>query len=573
MFTAQIVHVVELFANPFHIEAPSYQRSFAWTPKEAGQLLDDVSLALDEAEAGADGDYFLGTMLFIDREGAAAAPSRLSWRARPSRPLEVIDGFQRLTTLTMLLCCLRDIDGGADRPANARLLAAIQVAPGAGTRPRLALRETEDKFFVAHVRAPGATGVAANPEGLSPSEERIIEVRDHILSVLGGLDPAERRKLADFLLDRCCVVLVATTGIDRAHRMFTVLNTTGKSLARKDIIKAFMLGNVAPAVAERCLAVWNEAETRLGDEFENLFSHIRAMFGRPGGQIIAGILGIAESGGEQAFIEKVLAPSAHIVDEIHHARHSGSPHSPAICQYLRYLGWHSFADWKPAVLTWWTKYGDDARGLERFLSKLDRLAFGIRILGIGGSKRAGRFGAVIDAIQAGRDVMGDDSPLQLTRAELRTIQHNLGDMHGRHASTAKHLLLRLTDAMAGKPQSLSLPGNMTVEHVLPKKLSSASAWRSWHPDPEERERCTNSLGNLVLVTKDQNDKAGNHEFARKLEVYFETRGAPAVALNAGLRGKSEWKTPEIMAREADLFQLIEGLWQFGVAPPRAQAAE
>jgi hypothetical protein len=297
------------------------------------------------------------------------------------------------------------------------------------------------------------------------------------------------------------------------------------------------------------------------------------MFGRPGGQIIAGILEIAESGGEQAFIEKVLAPSAHIVDEIHHARHSGSPHSPAICQYLRYLGWHSFSDWKPAVLTWWTKYGDDARGLERFLAKLDRLAFGIRILGIGGSKRAGRFGAVIDAIQAGRDVMGDDSPLQLTRSELRTIQHNLGDMHGRHASTAKHLLLRLTDAMAGKPQSLSLPGNMTVEHVLPKKLSSASEWRRWHPDPEERERCTNSLGNLVLVTKDQNDKAGNHEFARKLEIYFETRGAPAVALNAGLRGKSEWKAREIMAREAELFQLIEGLWQFGMAPPRAQAAE
>ena len=65
---------------------------------------------------------------------------------------------------------------------------------------------------------------------------------------------------------------------------------------------------------------------------------------------------------------------------------------------------------------------------------------------------------MIDAIQAGRDVMGDDGPLQLTRSELRTIQHNLGDMHGRHASTAKHLLLRLTDAMAGKPQSLIAAG-------------------------------------------------------------------------------------------------------------------
>ena len=572
MFTAQIVYVLELFANL--IAAPSYQRAYAWTPKEAGQLLDDISLALDEAEAGAAGDYFLGTMLFIDRDGAvAAAPSRLSWRARPSRTLEVIDGFQRLTTLTILMCALRDIDSGTDRPANARLLPAIQVAPGVNARPRLALRDTEDKFFIDHVRAPGATLVQANTEGLSAPEERIVEVRDHILSVLGGLDAAERRRLADFLLDRCCVVLVATTGLDRAHRMFTVLNTTGKSLARKDILKAFLLGGAPPAVAERCLAVWNEAETRLGEEFENLFSHIRAMFGRPGSQIIAGILEIAESRGALAFIEDVLQPASRIVDDIHNARHSGSAHSGAISQYLRYLGWHSFADWKPAVLAWWMKHGEDAEALERFLAKLDRLAFGIRILGIGGSKRAGRFGEVIDAIQTGRDVMGSDSPLRLTRAELRTIEHNLRDMHGRHASTAKQLLLRLTDAKAGKPQSLSLPSKMTVEHVLPKKLSAGSPWRDWYPNPEERERCTDSLGNLVLVTKEQNDKAGNHDFARKLQVYFDTRGAPAVALNENLRGQTEWKAREIMAREAELFQLIEELWQFGMSAPRAQAAE
>jgi hypothetical protein len=112
-----------------------------------------------------------------------------------------------------------------------------------------------------------------------------------------------------------------------------------------------------------------------------------------------------------------------------------------------------------------------------------------------------------------------------------------------------------------------------VEHVLPKKLSANSQWRDWHPDPENRERCTDSLGNLVLVTKDQNDKAGNSDFERKLQVYFNTRGAPAVAINEDLRGKTEWKAREIMAREAELFQLIEELWQFGMVLPRAQAAE
>jgi hypothetical protein len=40
-----------------------------------------------------------------------------------------------------------------------------------------------------------------------------------------------------------------------------------------------------------------------------------------------------------------------------------------------------------------------------------------------------------------------------------------------------------------------------------------------------------------------------------------------------LRDRKEWKAREIRAREADLFQLIEELWQFGMVVPRAQAAE
>jgi uncharacterized protein DUF262/uncharacterized protein DUF1524 len=565
MFNAQIVSVQELLA--ILIQAPSFQRSFAWTSKEAGQLLDDVGVALDEAEAGANGEYFLGTMLFIERDGPA--PSRLSWRGRSPRILEVIDGFQRLTTLTVLLCALRDIDAAADRPANARLLGAIQGPQ----EPRLKLRGAEDKFFLDHVRAPGATLVAVGTEGLLPAQERIVEVRDHITAALGALEAPERKRLTDFLLERCCVVQVSTTGIDRAHRMFTVLNTTGKALARNDILKAELLGGVSPPDDGRCLSIWNEAEERLGQEFESLFSHIRAVYGRPGSQIISGVLEIAKSRGAREFIEDVLQPAARILDDIGHARHTGSAHSGAIVQQLRYLGWHSFSDWKPVALAWWMKHGKDTRALERFLAGLDRLAFGVRILGIGGSKRARRFGAVIDAIESGRDVTGKDSPLQLTRAELRTIQHNLRDMHGRHASTAKQLLLRLNDVKAGQPVSLSFPDDMTVEHVLPKKFGRSSEWRRWHPDPVDRELCTDSLGNLVLVTKDQNDRAGNLELARKLVVYFNTPDAPLVALNEDLRDRKEWKAREIRAREAEMFHLIEDLWQFSVSTPRAQAAE
>jgi uncharacterized protein DUF1524 len=201
------------------------------------------------------------------------------------------------------------------------------------------------------------------------------------------------------------------------------------------------------------------------------------------------------------------------------------------------------------------------------------LAFGVRLLGIGASKRVHRFATVVSSIRRGRDLDAPDSPLVFSRQEVRTMQYNLRNVHGLNASTAKHLLMRLTDAKSGRPESALLPNKMTVEHVLPKKLGNSSPWRMWFADPTEREQCTDCLGNLVLVTKDQNDRASNLGFARKLDVYFNSPGEPILAINTDLRGRTEWRARDIRRREADLFQLIEMLWQFGIATPSVQAAE
>ncbi len=570
-FTAQIIHIGQLFAHPILVEAPSYQRSFAWSAQQGNQLLEDIATAHEAARARDAGGYFVGTMLFIERDGT---PSRIPWpRSRAVRTLEVVDGLQRLTTLTILLCVLRDLDVSPEGTTSARLQAAIQSGPAPAARPRLTLREPDETFFQKYVRAAGATRLSPIENGLSPAETNILEVRNHIIATLKGYEIAERRQLADFLLDACCAVMVTTSDIDRAHHIFTVLNTRGKPLARNDILKAILLGEMPRAAAARSTAIWSEAEALLGDEFESLFSHIRAMYGRPGGQIISGILEVSEaSGGAQAFVERVVQPAARIITDIRSARHAGSLNSERIADYLRYLGWHSFSDWIPPAMLWWLKNRDDAPGLERFLARLDRLAFGSKVLGIGGNKRTRRFAAVVTAIREGRDLYAVGSPLEFSRPELRTIQYNLQDLHARNPSIAKQLLLRLTDVKAGAPQSLSLPTDMTVEHVLPRTLRSDCQWRHWHKEPEDREVCTESIGNLVLVTKSQNDKAGNHDFARKLHVYFNTRAAPVVAINEDLRGRTEWKPADIRAREAAMYELMEELWQFGLLPAKAKAA-
>src|SRR5215467_9671060 len=191
-FITPTVQVGQLFANPYFIEAPVYQRSFAWTENEVCRLMDTVAAAVDGTPGTRDGDYFLGTMLFIERD--QRPPSRLAgWpRARASRLLDVVDGFQRLTTLRILFCVLRDMDAQQGRPQHVRVVAAIGNEQGASARQRLLLAGPDEVFFQTHVRAPNATQLAPEEGKLSPAERRILEAREHVIAALKSYDAAEQ---------------------------------------------------------------------------------------------------------------------------------------------------------------------------------------------------------------------------------------------------------------------------------------------------------------------------------------------------------------------------------------------
>jgi len=560
-FAARSVRLGQVFADPMHIEVPAYQRSYAWTSTEASRLLDDITLAM-EADGAEAADYFLGTMLFIDSDQDALL--REGWPLTGNqRAFEVIDGLQRLTTLTILFCVLRDLDTEDRTTPHARLAAAIRAGSGAGAVPRLTLRGTDERFFQAYVRAAGACRTMPDRDRLAPAEERILEVREHFLTALLDFDAAQRRRLAEFLLDHCAVVMVATMGIDRAHRMFMVLNETGKPLARNDILKAELLGSIPGGVAGAACATWDAVEARLGSEFESLFSHVRTMYGRGNSQVIAGIRAVvAECGGAEAFTSNVLAPSATILDDLRHARHAGSVQSADISRLLTYLAWLPASDWIPPAMLWWLTKGKDPAELAWFLQRLDRLAYGMRILGLGANRRAKRFGAVITAIRDGSDLAATSSPLTLQREEIRNIEHSLRDLHARSAPLCKLVLLRINDEMAGRPQSLTI-GELTVEHVLPRKHGHGSAWRGSFPETQEREQCTEALGNLVLVSKAQNDKAGNLDFTRKHAIYFPPSGGPTLAINEFVRRQKQWTPVQVRERDEELTKRLQALWGFG----------
>ena len=70
----------------------------------------------------------------------------------------------------------------------------------------------------------------------------------------------------------------------------------------------------------------------------------------------------------------------------------------------------------------------------------------------------------------------------------------------------------------------------------------------------------------MLVTKAQNDRAGNLDFARKKEVLFNAAGAPTLPVNAYVRHQNQWTSQQIREREAELMRHLDQLWRIGPHP-------
>ncbi len=564
-FNSETISLGQLLADPFTFRIPDYQRPYSWTTKEAEQLLDDLYLELDaasleEPEAG----YFLGAVLLMEHEVSAVTDGSTS------RVYDIVDGQQRLVTITILLAVIRDLiaeeGGSAEELSHPRLWTRSDV----GEIPRIILRGRDGEFLRAHVQQPGASSTMPTDDDLTIGETQILSVREHLAEALFGQSVDDLTRLARYLIDACFFAVITTRTVDRAHRIFSVLNERGRPLARNDILKAQILGAIAAARRGAYTRTWERIERELGGDFESLFSHIRTIEERSRAKVISGIADLVEGGGgPERFFRDVLEPYAEIHSLLMHPA-KGHALSPAITRHLTYLGWLSSAEWMPAAMLFWHKHAADAASLEAFLVRLDRLAYGVRLLGLGADKRRSRFLAVLSAVRNGANLDAPDSTLELARDELRNIQYNLRNLHSRSQLTCKLVLLRLNDEISDKPQQLE-PGQLTVEHVLPQKPGKQSQWRLWYPTADEREASVQSLGNLVLVTKEENDKARNLELARKQECYFAHGVEQAPAITRALHGLAEWRPEHIKEREDRLLALVNKLWRLDPGRGRAPA--
>ncbi len=573
-FAAQAVTIGSLLSGDYALRVPVFQRDYAWTVVEAGQLLDDVLAALQIGETGNDAeqsDYFIGAIVLL--QSSEPPDANAAGAGVPEPRHDIIDGLQRIITLTILMAVARDLC--AQSPAvAARAAGAVAGHPADNleqAEPRLRVQEEIQPYFWSYVQRPAASAEMPDNDEFTPTEQCLLDVRELFIERLLNEPTHILDQLVTFLLDRCYCALITTRSIDRSHQIFSVLNDRGRPLGRSDILKAQILGAIPGEQRQHYSNVWRDLERRMGGSLDSLLSHIRTIEGRSRNRIIHDIRAIVDQcGGPAAFIEKLLEPCGAILESIQMIAqgNSLSPASPAANlstaarQHIAYLDWLGTTDWVAPLVLWWRKVDGEPLALETFLSRLDRFAYSLRLLGVGADKRTTRYQTILDAIRA--DNLPDKGgPLDITRDEERLVVYNLRNIHARNQLTCKLLLLRLNDALAGSPQRLDA-SDLTVEHILPQKIPRKSLWRDWFPDADERARCTQSIGNLALVPRSVNERARNLEFGQKKEIFFAHGAMPHITRD--IADRLTWHPADVQERESRLFDMLEELWQ--ITPPQ-----
>ena len=516
-------------------------------------MLDDITTACGHTGNVADqSPYFLGSIVLIKD---------------PQRPgADVVDGQQRLTTLTILLSVLRDLaEPTIARAIHKYICQSGDPIAGVSDVFRLTTAARHSDFFRLHIQAEGKTTTLPDSRQFKDARARMMENAGFLRDKLKEQSADERMRLVQFLAQRCYLVVVAASDQDSAFRIFSVLNSRGLDLSPADILKADIIGALPHGDQEKYTDIWESIEDELGRAgFAELFSHIRMIHRRQKMEstLISEFRQYVPTRPEpDGFIDRELVPYADAYEAITQKSFESFRHAEQINRELVHLSRLDNFDWQPPAIEVLSHRRGDPDFILRFIVDLERLAYGLFLMRSDPSDRIRRYGRLLAAIEADSELFAPESPLQLSENERKEVRNTLaGDIYT-VTRIRLPLLQRLDELLAGGSASYS-HAITSVEHVLPQTPAAGSQWLADFPDESVRDAWVHKLANLVLLTRRKNSQAGNLDFADKKVKYFSTRaGVSNFALTSQVLAEAAWTQDTLKRRQAELTGALKTLWR------------
>jgi uncharacterized protein with ParB-like and HNH nuclease domain len=543
----EILHSGDQFLVPF------FQRSYSWQLKHWKRLWNDLRALLEDTGRE---HHFLGPLVCS------------SLRSQPGEihSFQLIDGQQRLTTLSLLLTAVRDT---AVRIGDQMIAAQVaetylinrfeQGVKRYKVIPRVGDREV---FFALADGKPVKSDDTTSVDEAHRYFSKAIQTD-------GFSDSAKLRHLFDTIVGRLYLVVITLDG-ENPYEIFESLNSTGLPLQESDLIRNFLFMQLPLEEHEGFQEErWKGFEERFepAGEFKALpaTKFYREFLMRNGRYSRAGATFVDY---KSYFQEKQL-DSVSAVREISRfvelslgLTRKGQGLSPAVAKAIAKFELLDAATAHPLLLNLLDKHANGSLSSEDLLGIFSDLAsFIVRRSFCGESTRAyGRwFCEAINSlgVQPREGLQSylahrgwpDDETFIKSVEEFPAYRRELKKVR---------LILESVEESYGHKEKVDL-STLQIEHVMPQKLPrghKGTSWREllgpdWH---RAHKQLLHTLGNLTLTG--YNPNLSNKPFADKREELIKSK----LSLNAFFQDTSDWSAEVIRARSQEVARKVVKMW-------------
>ena len=239
---------------------PLYQRPYSWTEKQLERLWIDLLGIAADLKTNDAASHFTGSLV-LDLGRAGPGTSEYL----------VVDGQQRLTTLSVLLCALRDHIAAhepesPDKVAQIHKRYLIDEFKSGDDRLRLVPTQADRDDYRAIVDG----GTQLNSTSRIATAYRFFRLQLELAD--DPNDPHDIDQLQDAVLGALAFVTITAKGDDNVYRIFESLNNTGMKLTQGDLLRNYLFMRLGSRGDEVYQSWWLPMQERLSArDLEGLF--------------------------------------------------------------------------------------------------------------------------------------------------------------------------------------------------------------------------------------------------------------------------------------------------------------
>ncbi|MGN8409137.1 DUF262 domain-containing protein [Helicobacter pylori] len=554
----------------FYYQIPIYQRPYQWTEENCEKLLDDL---FEDYEEDRESDYFCGSLVLVKSDPNSKTET-----------YDIVDGQQRLSTFILLAKVLADLyndcldskslehlqESWKDRHTERKRLSFNTI----GSNAEYDFQDALD-FFDDLDTSKGEDSKSNDP---SKGENNYLENAICLKSYLEKKEIGDINGFIEWLYSNVVFITIICPSIDKALRIFNVLNARGLPLNATDIFKGELLKELAKEKdQEELVSRWNALSQKCSDNdltMETLFSWY---------------LTYLESKTSKEKMEKRLVTWFKNLNKTPLEYLKGvEDFCNAYCEVLEMQDRHahllSYKDDDHLCVMLCAsllhRYSD--QDIEALKELLVKFYYQDWVAGQTKTTRSQTCCNIINALKEKQSVENIASIVKkyfkdknitqrfkenLQDSNLYTKFYSINGKSGKKNSWLKPILILVEYSMSDDPRPKRIEkDDFHVEHILPQKPDPSSQWVKDFSE-EERELYTHSLANLTLLGGTKNTQASNLDFKDKKKIYMgeeiklnKKRVMTCYKMTIDIAYKyTEWTPKSLEKRKEELIQIIESV--------------